>query len=84
MARAPERFLYELLQLDEDGVLDLRYELLHRTAAAVLEAQRFTTRYALMLVHSFSSTDASLPAERWPVRAIGPGRRSRAPVSPAQ
>jgi hypothetical protein len=30
------------------------YQLLHRTASAVLEARRFNARYALMIVHSFS------------------------------
>jgi hypothetical protein len=34
-------FLCELLQLEEGDILDLRYQLLHRTAAAILEAQRF-------------------------------------------
>ena len=37
----------------------LRYQLLHRTASAIYEAQRCRTMYALMLVHSFSVTDAS-------------------------
>ena len=29
----------------------------HRTASAILEARRFQAKYAVMLVHSFSSTD---------------------------
>jgi len=33
----------------------LRYQLLHRTASAMLEAERFTAKNALMMVHSFSS-----------------------------
>lgn len=33
---------------------DLRYQLLHRTAAAVLEAERFKTGSAAMIVQSFS------------------------------
>ena len=41
-------------------ILDLRYQLLHRTAAAILEAQRFAACHALMLVHSFSAKDAWL------------------------
>ena len=36
---------------------DVRYQLLHRTAAAVIEARRFGVEYALMLVHSFSQSD---------------------------
>jgi hypothetical protein len=53
-------FLCELLQLDEADILDLRYQLLHRTATAILEAQRFAAHHSLMLVHSFSAKDAWL------------------------
>jgi hypothetical protein len=35
----------------------IRYQLLHRTASAVIEAKRFGARHAMMLVHSFSETD---------------------------
>ena len=38
---------------------DIRCQLLHRTASAIYEAQRYRTKRALMLVHSFSLTDAS-------------------------
>lgn len=38
----------------------LRWQLFHRTAAAVLEARRFCARDAVMVVHDFSSTNASL------------------------
>lgn len=34
----------------------IRYQLLHRTASAILEAERFNATHALMLVHSFSQT----------------------------
>ncbi|CAG9165211.1 hypothetical protein LMG23992_00355 [Cupriavidus laharis] len=34
----------------------IRYQLLHRTASAILEAERFNAAHALMLVHSFSQT----------------------------
>lgn len=37
----------------------IRYQLLHRTASAIYEAQRYQTAQAIMLVHSFSTTDAS-------------------------
>ncbi len=33
---------------------NLRYQLFHRTAAAVLEARRFQTHHAAMIVHSFA------------------------------
>jgi hypothetical protein len=59
-AQAQERlrFLCRLLEFDEPHVGDLRYQLLHRTASALLEAQRFGAVHALMLVHSFSRSDS--------------------------
>lgn len=33
-----------------------RYQLLHRTASAIIEAQRFNAAHAVMLVHSFSQS----------------------------
>jgi hypothetical protein len=33
-----------------------RYQLLHRTASAIIEAQRFNAAHAVMLVHSFSKS----------------------------
>ncbi len=33
-----------------------RYQLLHRTASAIIEAQRFNANHAVMLVHSFSKS----------------------------
>ena len=36
---------------------DIRYQLLHRTASAIIEAERFMARHAIMLVHSFSTTN---------------------------
>lgn len=46
-------FLKNLLQL-EDVSPDIRYQLLHRTASAVLEAQRFNAQHAVLLIHTFS------------------------------
>ena len=43
--------------LDNRELRPIRYQLLHRTAAAVIEAERFNARYAVMLVHSFSQED---------------------------
>lgn len=34
----------------------IRYQLLHRTASAIIEACRFLSPHAIMLVHSFSQT----------------------------
>ena len=47
-------FLLELLELDRNDVGEIGYQLLHRTASAILEARRFGARHAIMLVHSFS------------------------------
>ena len=40
-------------------VEDIRYQLLHRTASAIYEAQRYRTPRTIMLVHSFSVADTS-------------------------
>lgn len=53
------RFICETLGLAPRTVNPIRYQLLHRTTAAVLEARRFHARDALMIVHSFS------PAHQW-------------------
>ena len=50
--------LCETLGLKVQQVNDLRYQLLHRTASAVYEAQRYRTAHALMLVHSFSQENS--------------------------
>jgi hypothetical protein len=50
------RYLCEVVGLREEDVSDLRYQLIHRTASALIEARRFNARHALMLVHSFSQT----------------------------
>lgn len=39
----------------------LRYQLLHRSASAVIEAERFKTDDAAMIVHSFSPNDTGFP-----------------------
>jgi hypothetical protein len=46
--------LTKLLDLAGQDIAGLRYQLLHRTAAAVYEAERYRAPVALMLVHSFS------------------------------
>ena len=50
-------YLCQMLGIDEEAVRPLRYQLLHRTVSALIEAERFNARHALMLVHSFSPTD---------------------------
>lgn len=52
-----ERLQYLLSLLELDSVPDtMRYQLLHRTASAIIEAQRFNAPHAVMLVHSFSQS----------------------------
>ncbi|MFX0199000.1 MAG: DUF6946 family protein [Candidatus Hodarchaeota archaeon] len=51
------KFIKEQLGLTQELPLDIRYQLLHRTASAVIEAIRFNARSAAMLVHSFSEDD---------------------------
>ena len=46
----------DLLGLGGRDISKIRYQLLHRTASALLEAERFCAPNALMLVHSFSQT----------------------------
>jgi hypothetical protein len=56
-----ERFSYLLEVLGLSGPIPegIRYQLLHRTASAIIEAERFNANHALMIVHSFS------PQSRW-------------------
>jgi len=53
------RYLCNLLGLDPASVNHVRYQLLHRTASALIEAEKFNAPNALMLVHSFSREDES-------------------------
>ena len=48
------RFLLNLLRLRADIPGGIRYQLLHRTAAAILAAGHFRAARAVMVVHSFS------------------------------
>ena len=49
-------FLINLLEINNKDISNIRYQLLHRTASALIEAERFCAPHALMLVHSFSQT----------------------------
>lgn len=51
------RFLCDELGLAYPPPMDVRYQLLHRTVSAILEAKRFRTDQAAMVVHSFSRTN---------------------------
>ena len=51
------KFLCDELLLAEEQIDHIRYQLLHRTASAIIEAKKFNAQNALMLVHSFSQYD---------------------------
>jgi len=53
-------FLMDTLGLKNRKALDpIRYQLLHRTASAVIEAKRYHAGHAMMLMHSFNPDSAS-------------------------
>jgi hypothetical protein len=56
-----ERLEYLLgeLQIKNKEIVAICYQLLHRTASAVIEAKKFNAENALVLVHSFSQADES-------------------------
>jgi hypothetical protein len=49
--------LKAILGLEEEIDSSIRYQLLHRTASAVIEANRFNAKTAVMLVHPFSQAE---------------------------
>lgn len=50
-------YLLSCLGLESDPPGQIRYQLMHRAASAVIEAERFGAVAAVMLVHSFSRTN---------------------------
>lgn len=54
-------YLVSLLELGTAGLSQVYYQLLHRTASAVIEAKRFHADTAVMLVHSFSQSHTWFP-----------------------
>ena len=46
----------ECLGLPNEFPLNIRYQLIHRTASALIMAERFNAKSAAMIVHSFSPT----------------------------
>jgi len=53
------QFLCSKLALSYPPPDEVRYQLFHRTASAVIEAERFQASDAVMIVHSFSQTNES-------------------------
>ena len=81
--------LHRVLDLTSPLPGEIRYQLLHRTAAAVLAAEKFSAATAVMLVHSFSPTNAHFEdfkafAEHLGVQAevgaVHPVRRGSSPT----
>lgn len=64
-------YLLNLLGLSRKDLDGVRYQLLHRTASALIEAKKFNARNALMLVHSFSQTNQSFEDYRRFVELFG-------------
>ena len=50
-------YLGEILGIESAFPENIRYQLLHRTGSAIIEARRFTARHAVLMVHSFSQND---------------------------
>ncbi len=57
-------YLVGLLGLEAEDLADIYYQLLHRTASAIIEAKRFHATAAVMLVHSFSQEHKWFPEFR--------------------
>ena len=57
-------YLVKLLGLDATDLSPIYYQLLHRTASAIIEAKRFHAETAVMLVHSFSQSHNWFPEFR--------------------
>ena len=49
-------YLLNQLGLIQQNAYNLRYQLMHRAASALLEARKVNAKHAMMLVHSFSDT----------------------------
>ena len=52
-------FLKTLLNISHIDISPIRYQLLHRTASAILTAKKFNCSTALVLIHSFSESNKS-------------------------
>ena len=51
------KFLCDELGFNFPPPFKVRYQLLHRTASAILEAKRFRAKEAVMVIHTFSKTN---------------------------
>jgi hypothetical protein len=67
------RNLCDLLDLNTETASGLRYQLLHRTAAALLETKRYRARHAAMVVQSFRPDRTGLSDFQSFAQAMGYG-----------
>ena len=58
------QYLTDVLELEGTDLSNIYYQLLHRTASAIIEAKRFHAETAVMLVHSFSQSHNWFPEFR--------------------
>jgi hypothetical protein len=63
--------LCAILGLSREAAMPLRYQLLHRTASALLEARRYRTKTATLPLHSFSDDKTGFEDFAAFVQAIG-------------
>lgn len=66
---------------DRTKVNSLRYQLFHRAASALFEAERYGAQHALMLVHSFSEAGDSLSDFQAFCRVVGFGEVGKGQIS---
>ncbi len=73
-------YLCKKIGLSEPCPGDVRYQLLHRTASALIEAERFLAANAVMLIHSFGTTQEGFADYRYFAKLLGvnaePGKLS--------
>jgi hypothetical protein len=63
--------LCRILGMSQDVAMPLRYQLLHRSASAILEARRYQAKIAALLVHSFGPDEKGLKDFRAFLQALG-------------
>ena len=73
------KFLKRKLEIDKktEEIEDCRYQLFHRTASAILTAEKFTAKKAIMIVHSFSQSNEWFDDYKKFVKLINPNVNPR-------
>ena len=52
-------FLCNEINISSNSIYNIRYQLIHRTASAVITAKQYHCKSAVVLIHSFSSKNTS-------------------------